>query len=550
MSVSLRNKLIAVIIGVILVGGGLAAVYVLSAKNKAQQEAELSKQEVVTVEVVQARRGDIERSFLFTGSLEANHKAEVVSKIPGKASRVLVDEGDLVRRGQILVELERADLLAQREQARAAVQMAEARVKQAESGQTLQIAQTDTTIEATEAGVATAQSQREQARINLELVRAQTGTGVQQAQEQLRQAQAQLAMIETGAREQEIEIARQAAQQAKAGFDTAATNLERARQLLGEGAISQQQFDAAQLQFDTAQARYTSAVQQLNLVEEGARSEEIQIAQAQVNQAQSAVALAQANRSQVLVLEQQLQAAQEAIRQAEANLRLAQAGTARNVVSEQETEAARSGLSQARANLQYLNAQVSYTSIRAPLTGFVVARMVEPGEAALPGVPLFNIVDNRKLYLRSRIAETRISDINVAQPVTLTVDALPEADFAGQIEEIIPAVDPQSRTIDVKIEVPNPRGLLKAGMFARASVAIERRVGVILVPREAVLEDQQGKYILTVQQGIVQRRAVTTGLNDETDVAITEGLTEGARIVARGQSLVKPGDHVNMKVAD
>ena len=550
MNASVRSKVIALFVVIILLAGGYWAFRALSASQQAQQEAELSKEEIPAVEVIAARRGEIERTFTFTGTLEAENRAGVVAKMSGKVSRVHVREGDFLRSGQLLVELERADLLAQREQARAAIQAAEARLKQAQTGETLQSAQTDTGIENAEAALAAAEAGREQARTNLELAKSQTATSVNQAQEQLGQAQARLQMLKTGAREQEIEIAELAARQARANRDTAQANLERARTLLGEGAIAQQQFDGVQLQFDTAQAQYASAQQQLNLVKEGPRSEEIQIAQAQVNQAQSAVALAQANRNQVQISEQQLKAADEAVRQAQANLRLARASSARNQVSQQETEAARSALGQARANLKYLNSQISYTSVRAPISGYVVKRNVEPGEAAVPGVPLINILDNRKLHLRSSIGESRINKVSVGQSVTIQVDLLPDAEFTGTIQDIIPAADPQSRTCEVKVEVPNSQGLLMAGTFARATAVVQRQTGVVVVPRDTVLEDPQGKYVLTVEDGTVQRQVVITGLNNETDVAITDGLSEGSTVIALGQTQVKVGDRVKAKTMD
>ncbi len=498
MNASVRSKLIALFVVIILVAGGYWAFRALGAKKQAQQQAALSKKEIPAVEVIAAQRGDIERTFTFTGTLEAKNKAGVVAKMGGKVSRVYVQEGDFVRSGQLLVGLERADLLAQHDQARAAIQAAEARLKQAQTGETLQSAQTDTGIENAEAAVAAAEAGREQARTNLELAVSQTDVSAEQAQQQLKQAQAHLQALETGARHQEIEIARQRVEQARANLETTQANLERARKLLAAGAISQQQFDATQLQFDTALAQSKTAEQQLALTEEGPRSEEIQIAQAQVNQAQSAVALAQANRNQVQIREEQLKAAGEAVRQAQANLRLAHASVGRNVVSEQETKAAQAGLSQARANLQYLNTQISYTSVRAPISGYVVQRSVEPGEAAVPGMPLINIVDNRKLHLRSSIGESRINKISVGQPVTVQVDLLPDAEFTGTIQDIIPAADPQSRTFEVKVEVPNPQGLLMAGTFARATVVIERLTSVVTVPRDTVLEDEEGKYVLTL----------------------------------------------------
>ncbi len=497
MNPSVRSKVIAIVVFIILLSGGYWAFRAIGAKKQAQQQAALSKEEIPAVAVIAAKRGDIERTFTFTGTLEAKNKAGVVAKMGGKVSRVHVHEGDFVRSGQLLVELEHGDLLAQREQACAAIQTAEARIKQAQTGEILQSAQTGTGIENAEAAVAAAEAGREQARTNLEMATSQTAVSVEQAQQQLEQARARLQALESGARHQEIEIARQRVEQARANRDTAQANLERARKLLAAGAISQQQFDAAQLQFDTALAQYKTAQQQLNLTEEGPRSEEIQIAQAQVNQAQSAVALAQANRNQVQIREEQLKAAEEAVRQAQANLRLAHASTAQNQISQQETAAARSALKQARANLKYLNTQISYTSVRAPISGYVVQRNVQPGEAAVPGMPLINIVDNRKLHLRSSIGESRINKVSVGQSVTIQVDSLPDAEFTGTIQDIIPAANPQSRTFEVKVEVPNSQGRLMAGTFARATVVIERLTSVVTVPRDTVLEDEEGKYVLT-----------------------------------------------------
>jgi len=549
MSTAMRSKVIAIVILTIILGGGYWAFRGLSANKQAQQEANLSEAEVPVVEVITARPGEIALTFTFTGNLEAENNAGVVAKMGGKVSQVHVQEGDFVRTGQLLVELERRDLLAQHEQARAAIKAAQARLKQAQTGRTLQSAETDTNIINAQAALAAAEAQREQARVNLELAKSQTGTSVEQAEQQLQQAQAHLQALKTGARHQEIEIARQQTEQARANFETAQTNLERARQLLTEGAISQQQFDAAQLQFDTALAQYKSAQQQLNLTEEGPRSEEIQIAQAQVNQAQAAVALAQANRNQVQIYEEQLKAAEEAVRQAEANLRLAQASTVRNKISQQEIEAARSGLQQAQANLKYLEAQISYTYVRAPISGYVVKRSVEPGEAAVPGMPLIHIVDNRKLYLRSSIAEERVNKVSIGMPVVIKVDALPDAELAGTITEIVPAADPQSRTFQVKVAVPNPRQQLKAGMFARATAVIARQSGKVVIPRDVILQDDQGNYVMIAVQGSARHRAVTLGLNNETKVAVTDGVKEGTQVIVSGQTLVRDGERIRIQTA-
>jgi len=103
MNASVRSKVIALFVVIILLGGGYWAFRALSANKQAQRQAELSKEEIPAVEVVAARRGDIERTFTFTGTLEAENRAGVVAKMGGKVARVLVKEGDLVRSGQLLV---------------------------------------------------------------------------------------------------------------------------------------------------------------------------------------------------------------------------------------------------------------------------------------------------------------------------------------------------------------------------------------------------------------------------------------------------------------
>ena len=99
---------------------------------------------------------------------------------------------------------------------------------------------------------------------------------------------------------------------------------------------------------------------------------------------------------------------------------------------------ARSAFEQARANLKYFNTQISYTSVRLPISGYVVQRNVEPGEAAVPGMPLISVVDNRKLHLHSSIGEERINKVSVGRSVTIQVDLLPDAEFTGTIQDILP----------------------------------------------------------------------------------------------------------------
>ena len=542
----MNRKLFAAIVLVILVLAGLSLTQVLKKKRIAAQQT-VEEQPAVPVDIQLVQRGDIHRSFAATGTIEAEVDINVVTKIPGKVAKVYVDEGDAVKAGQFLAVLEHKDLLSQLGQARAGVAAAQARLSQAQTGVGLQEAQTDTSIASAEAQLQVAEARWQQAQTAAEITTTQTVTSVQQAQEALKQAQAGLDMANQGARPQEKQQAEEAVHQAQANRDTAKKNLDRAQQLLAQGAIAQQQYDAAKLQYDVAVANYNTAAQGLDLIQEGARTEEIRIAEAQVEQAKAALSLARASQGQNDIRQRDVEAAQKQGDQDRAGLEMAQAAAARNQISEQDVQAARAALAQAKANVSYLQTQIGYAHIRAPAPGIVAQRNVDAGESALPGLPLFRIVNNAQVYVRARIGEVNIREVHQGQIVAVTVDAVAGGTFQGTVTEILPIAEPQSRAFDVKIRVPNPQGKLTQGMFARVEVIAEGQNNVLLVPREAVME-QEGKSLVYVATGAqATQKEVQTGLQDAERVAILSGLQEDDRVVVRGQDQLQPGQKIQIR---
>jgi len=539
-----KRFLVPILLLMAIVAGGWLIVDKVRAGRAAHAQGQIEM--ATAVEVQAACRGDIQQSLMLTGSIEADAESGVVSKVAGKVTRVHVDEGAEVRKGQLLVELERGDLAAQLRQAQAAVAAAQARLKQAETGTGLQEAQTSSGIEAAEAALASARARLRQVETGAEVTQTQTTTSVAQAREALSAVNARLDMVVEGARSQQVEQAEEAVRQAKASLDTARTNLHRADTLLAQGAMAQQQHDAAKLQFDIAQAQYNTARQQLDLVREGPRSQEVAMARAEVEQARSALALAEANQAQNRIRQQEIAAAREGVRSAEASLKLAKASTARNYISREDVQAARAALNQARANVAYIQTQLGYTYIRAPMAGVITARTVDPGEAATPGVPLLTITDNASVFIRASLPEMELGNAAVGQQVAVTIDALPERELIGDIIEIIPAADVESRTFSIKVRLDNSAGRLKQGMFARASLVTARVENVVVVPRVAVIEQENRQVVYVVEEGQAKRVPVETGLSNETEIAVTKGLSVGQAVVIRGQTQLRPGQQVRV----
>lgn len=539
-----KMKLIVLVVLVALVAGGFLLTRSLKQQRAAAAQQSAQEQLPLPVDTQQAQLGEIRRSFIATGTVEAQVDIGIVTKMPGKVARVLVDEGDRVRAGQLLAVLEHKDLRSQVQQAQAAVAAAEARVKQAQTGVGLQEAQTSTSIASAEAQLQAAQARVQQAQTTLEITTTQTATSVEQAEEGLKQAQARLDMTRTGARPQERQQAKEAVRQAQANRDTAKKNLARGQKLLEQGAIAQQQYDAAKLQYDVTVAGYNTAVQQLDLLEEGARSEEIRIAEAQVAQAQAAVSLARANQAQQDIRQRDVEAAQQQVDQARAGLEMAEAATARNEISQEDVQAAKAAVAQAESNISYLQTQIGYAHIRAPTAGTIAERLVDPGESAVPGVPMFRLVNNSQVYVRARVGEMNIGHLNKGQRVKVTVDALEGAEFAGTVTEVLPAADVESRAFDVKVYLPNPKGDLKPGMFARVEVITERQSDVVVVPREAIIQRGNQSFIYLAEKGQAVEKEVKTGLHDAQRTAILSGLKPGDEVVMRGQDQLKPGERI------
>lgn len=331
-------------------------------------------------------------------------------------------------------------------------------------------------------------------------------------------------MLESGSRKQEKKQAREAVRQAKVSMENAKSNLQRAEKLLAEGAMSQQQYDSAKLQYDVAKTQYNSAKQKLDLVEEGPRTQEIKQARSRVEQARSQLQLARANEQQNRLRQQEIQAAKEQVRSAEARLKMAKASTVQNTISQDDVEAARSALKQARANVDHLKTQIDYTYIRAPIAGVVTDVRADPGEAASTAAPVVTITDNSTAYVRGSLPETRLRNASVGDTVDVTVDALGGEKFIGEITQIIPSADPETRTFDIKVAVQDGAGRLHQGMFARVRLVTDQVTNTLVVPRDAVLEQQGKEVVYVVDANEAQRVEVGTGLYVGEEIAVESGL--------------------------
>lgn len=228
-------------------------------------------------------------------------------------------------------------------------------------------------------------------------------------------AKASLAALEAGSRIQEVAVAEATLEQARAEERFATEELQRIRSLIAKNLTSRENLDQAVLKLDVARASVHRAQQQLQLLQEGSRSEDIDRARAELNARMSA--------------------------------------------------------------LQTAEQQLSYTRLKSPAAGLITLRQAEAGEVVSSGQPVFKLAELTRPWVRAYLNETDLPRVRLGQEVTVTVDGLPDQVFEGTLIFISPKAEFTPKTVEtralrvslvyrVRVQLEDPEGVLKLGMPA------------------------------------------------------------------------------------
>jgi RND family efflux transporter MFP subunit len=222
---------------------------------------------------------------------------------------------------------------------------------------------------------------------------------------------------------------------------------------------------------------------------------------------------------------------------------------ARHQAAEAQLDLARAQNAQSSARLQELKITLANTSILSPVDGFVGARFLDQGGFASTNQPVFSVVDIRPVRLVASLVERDFRRVKAGTPGLVEVDAFPGEEFSGTVARVAPVFDPQTRTAQMEIEVPNPTGRLKPGMYARVTLRVAERADALSVPRNAVV-DRDGKKVVYVIDGQTAReRQVELGIEGPERVEIRAGLAEGDAIVTVGAAALHDGDRIALPSA-
>ncbi|HVT14012.1 MAG TPA: efflux RND transporter periplasmic adaptor subunit [Fimbriimonadaceae bacterium] len=445
--------------------------------RQAQQQAKAT-QKIVSdptqvVSVMSVSTQPVSDTLEITGQVTAGEDASVGAKTSGKLVGVYVKDGDPVTAGQLLATL---DTSVQQAQLRQAI-----------------------------AGLSTANSQLSQAIANARFGPAKSSAAVAQAQAQLKSAQANLEKVKNGARKEERIQMDWTVKQAKTNLDIAQKDVDRKQTLYDQGAIPKSQLEQAQNAYVAAQTQYNSALQNQALQNEGARPEDIAVAEESVRSAREQVRQAQEQKKLDVLFSDQVKAAQAAVQSAQA-----QVDVARQAITDSE--------------------------IRAPFAGKIAGKPAQPGQIASPGTTVARVIGRAGDYFEGDVPEDQIPLVHTGSLVSITLSALPGKSFPGHVAAINPLGSDVGRLFSVRVSFDSLQPDIKPGMFARGVITLNVIPKAIMIPSTAVVnyKDQQVVFGMVGSTG-VKPLPVTTGLRKGDDIQITQGLTPGDTIVVKGQ---------------
>ena len=184
------------------------------------------------------------------------------------------------------------------------------------------------------------------------------------------------------------------------------------------------------------------------------------------------------------------------------------------------------------------NHPVPVATITAPNGGVIAELMVRQGMTLSPGMTLARINGLGTVWLELALPEAQASQIAVGQAVQARLPALADAVLAGKVAAILPDANRETRTLRVRVELPNPGQRLRAGMFAQASLRGPAEEA-LLVPADAVIRTGKRALVyLAGENGQFQPVEVTLGPERDGKLVVRQGLTEGQKVVASGQFLL------------
>lgn len=211
-----------------------------------------------------------------------------------------------------------------------------------------------------------------------------------------------------------------------------------------------------------------------------------------------------------------------------------------------EAEAAVKRVARLQVELYTLLDQVKKKVVYAPVSGVVVKRHTLVGQWLGQGDPVVTLTVLNPIRVMVPVPERYVSGIKKGDSAQVAFDALASRVFKGVVDAIIPRADGATRTFPVRIEVPNPKTIIKAGMLGRTTLAVGNPHKAILIPKDALVLSGGGKSVYVINDQTAHLVSVQTGPSHGSLIEVKGNLKAGQRVAVRGNERLRPGQRVTV----
>lgn len=218
------------------------------------------------------------------------------------------------------------------------------------------------------------------------------------------------------------------------------------------------------------------------------------------------------------------------------------------ILSQEEYDLQSGELEVLRADLRLIEARLEKTEIRAPFTGVVGLRRVSAGSYLSPQTPIATLQDTEAVKVDFTLPEKHAGEVAVGDVINFRTKGS-ERTYRGTVYAIEPAVDADTRSLELRALSPNPRGELLPGAFADVELEVRVVEDALAVPTIAVIPELGGKKVFVYESGKAEARPVQTGLRTESLVEVTAGLAPGEVVITSGVQQLRPGLEVEVETS-
>jgi membrane fusion protein (multidrug efflux system) len=220
---------------------------------------------------------------------------------------------------------------------------------------------------------------------------------------------------------------------------------------------------------------------------------------------------------------------------------------AKQLVSTEDFERTSAEYEAQKAAYELAKLDLAYTSIKAPISGFISERMVRVGNLVQLHQPVYNITSYDPLLAVLHVPERELRVLSKGLQVSMKVDAWPEESFTGEVIRISPVVDTNTGTFRVTTQIEDHDQMLKPGLFGRVEILYDMHEDVPVIPRNAVITEDELSHVFVInEEGDVNRRAIQLGYEANGQVEVTQGLKAGENVVTAGKGSLSDGARVEV----